>query len=344
MSRFVGITSNTVPWEILRAAGYSPQLLEQEPGPTPIADRFMEDVFARRIRVIFDRLCSGAWSGLHMVVIPRTSEQEHKLYLYLREAARAHFPGVIPEIYLYNLLHTRSPESYSYGLDRTHQMVRDFEVSDPALCEAIAESNRARAVVRQIHQKRRDGLLEGSAAVELIRGFYTEARATFADRVSAQLDALCVPVCVPVAGNRPRVLIKGAPLDGPDLHRVVEGLGGYVIAEDDWRGSRAAGDRDVPTDSDPVTAIFEKYFYDEMSPRIQPSSDRDAWFHREVGTGHVDGVLFYIPLEDDVVGWDHPRHHAWLEARGVPSVVVRESCGVAQVAAFLGTLRRGLLA
>jgi hypothetical protein len=337
MNQFAGITSNTVPWEILQAAGYSPRLLEQEPGPTPIADRFMENVFDRRIRVIFDRLCSGEWSGLHMVVIPRTSEQEHKLYLYLREAARAHFCGVIPELYLYNLLHTRSPESYSYGLECTHQMVRDLGVSVPALREAIADSNRARAAVRQIHQERRDGLLEGSAAVELIRGFYTEARATFADRVSAQSDAFAVPV----AGNRPRILIKGAPLDGAALHRVVEDSGGYVIAEDDWRGSRAAGDRDVPTDSDPVTAIFEKYFYDEMSPRIQPSNDRDAWFHREVGTGHVDGVLFYIPLEDDVVGWDHPRQHALLEARRVPSVVVRESCAVAKVAAFVGSLRRG---
>jgi hypothetical protein len=298
----------------------------------------MEDVFDRRIRVIFDRLCSGAWSHLHMVVIPRTSEQEHKLYLYLREAARAHFPGVVPKLYFYNLLHTRSHESFSYGLERTHQMVRDLEVSDPALCEAIAESNRARAVVRKIHQKRRDGLLEGSAAVEMIRGFYTEARATFADRVSVQLDALRVPV----AGNRPRILIKGAPLDGAALHCAVEDSGGYVIAEDDWRGSRAAGDRDVSTDSDPVTAIFEKYFYDEMSPRIQPSSDRDAWFHREIGTGHVDGVLFYIPLEDDVVGWDYPRHHAFFEARRVPSVVVRESCALAQVAVFVGNLQRGL--
>ena len=338
MSR-VGITSNTVPWEILRAAGHSPQLLEQDPGPTPIADRFMEDVFDHRIRVIFDRLCSGAWSGLHMVVIPRTSEQEHKLYLYLREAARAYFPGVIPELYVYNLLHTRTPESYSYGLERTHQMARDFAVTESALCEAIAESNHARAVVRQIHQTRRDGLLEGSAAVELIRGFYTEARSTFADRVSAQLDAWGVPV----AGNRPRILIKGAPLDGASLHRVVEDSGGYVIAEDDWRGSRAAGDRDVPTDSDPVTAIFEKYFYDEMSPRVQPSSDRDAWFQREIGTGHADGVLFHIPLEDDVVGWDYPRLHAFLEARRVPSVVVRETCALAQVAAFVGSLRQGLL-
>ncbi len=246
MNRIAGITSNTVPWEILRAAGHSPRLLEEDSGPTPIADRFMEDVFDRRIRVIFDRLCSGAWSDLRMVVIPRTSEQEHKLYLYLREAARVHFSGVIPELYLYNLLHTRSPESYSYGLERTCQMVRDLEVSDRALCEAVAESNRARAIVRQVQQKRYEGFLEGSAALELIRGFYTEDRATFADRVSAQLEALRVPV----AGHRPRILIKGVPLDSAALHRVVEDAGGYVIAEDDWRGSRAAGDQDVRTDTD----------------------------------------------------------------------------------------------
>jgi len=92
-NRIAGITSNTVPWEILRAAGHTPVLLEDEAGPTPHADRWMEDVFDRRFRVIFDRLSSGAWNHLDRVVIPRTSEQEHKLYLYLREIARTRCPA-----------------------------------------------------------------------------------------------------------------------------------------------------------------------------------------------------------------------------------------------------------
>jgi benzoyl-CoA reductase/2-hydroxyglutaryl-CoA dehydratase subunit BcrC/BadD/HgdB len=212
-------------------------------------------------------------------------------------------------------------------------MVGDLQVSDQALCEAIAERNRDRALVRQIHQKRRDGLLEGSAALELVRGFYGGECTTLADRI----DALCVPA----AADRPRILIKGVSLDCAALHRVVEESGGYVIAEDDWRGSRAAGNRDVCTDGDPVAAIFEKYFYDEVSPRVQPSSDRDAWFYREVESGQIDGVLFYIPLEDDVVGWDYPRHNLFLEARGVPSIVVRESVASARVTEFCRILRRG---
>ncbi|MEO8097914.1 MAG: 2-hydroxyacyl-CoA dehydratase family protein [Acidobacteriota bacterium] len=336
MSRRVGITSNTVPWEILRAAGYSPRLLEFEPGPTPHADRFMEDVFDRRIRVIFDRLCAGAWAHLDLVVIPRTSEQEHKLYLYLREASRAHFSDAIPKLYFYDLLHTRTSESYRYGLERTRHMVRDFEVSGEALRDAIVESNQARRAVRTILEKRSEGLLNGATAFELLRGFYTEDRAAFADRVPAQLEASCATVPT----GRPRILIMGAPLDCADLHRVLEQAGGYVAAEDDWRGSRAAGDCDVSLETDPATAIFEKYFHDEVSPRIQSSSERGAWFQRAIASGQVDGVLFYIPFEDDVAGWDYPRQADWLEKKHVPNLVIRDTNAAAAVGTFIDGLSR----
>lgn len=337
MKGAAGFTSNTVPWEILRAAGYAPRLLESDCGATPIADRFMEEVFDQRMRVIFDRLCSGSWKDLDLVVIPRTSEPEHKLYLYLREISRTAKADGIPQLYLYNLLHTRSPESYSYGLERTRQMIRDLNVSDAALDLAIAECNLARVAVRQIHRKRCEGLFEGSAALELTRRFYLEDRGTFAREATAVLNTLRVAV----GGDRPRIFIKGVSLDGLELHRAVEETGGYVIAEDDWRGARAAGELDVSSTADPITAIFEKYFYDEASPRVQPAASRDAWFARQIESGCVDGVLFYIPLEDDVVGWDYPRHCAFLEERRVPSIVVRERVASKRLEAFNASLRRG---
>jgi hypothetical protein len=334
MDRIAGITSNTVPWEILRAAGYAPRLLEDEAGPTPFADRWMEDVFDPRIRVIFDRLCSGAWNHLDRVVIPRTSEQEHKLYLYLREMARTQAGSAIPELYLYNLLHTRTPESYDYGLERTREMIRDFKASVESLRDAIAESNRARGCVRQILHKRREGFLEGSVAMEWLRGFYTEDRSAFADGTVERLAGMAAPV----ANGRPRIVIKGAPLSESLLHRAVEDAGGYVSAEDDWRGSRAAGDFDVRTDADAATAIFEKYHLDEMSPRIQPSHHDDIWFQREIESGTIDGVLFYIPLQDDVVGWDYPRHYERLQQRGIASEIIRGR-DAGQLEAFIGSIR-----
>ena len=45
-----GLTSNTVPWELLRAAGFYPVMLNPPRRPAPLADRFMEDgVFGARI-------------------------------------------------------------------------------------------------------------------------------------------------------------------------------------------------------------------------------------------------------------------------------------------------------
>ncbi|MEO5922331.1 MAG: 2-hydroxyacyl-CoA dehydratase family protein [Bryobacteraceae bacterium] len=335
MSRIAGITSNTVPWEILRAAGYSPRLLGDEPGPTPFADRFMEDVFERRFRVIFDRLCSGAWNDLDIVVLPRTSEQEHKLYLYLREMTRLGYSERVPKLYLYNLLHTRAPESYDYGLERTRQMVQDFQASDQELRIAIAESNRARAIVREILRLRREGRMEGSVAVDMIAGFYNTNRDQFAEQAQARLVST-LPV---VSGSRPRILFKGSALDHSGLHRLVEQHGGYVVAEDDWHGSRAAGDTDIQTDGDPVAAIFHKYFLDAVSPRVRPPAEVDAWFHREIEESNIQGVIFYIPLEDDVVGWDYPRQLAFLQSKGLPSLLIRDSVA-APVSEFLKSLPR----
>ena len=320
MERLAGITSNTVPWEILRAAGFAPRLLENEPGPTPCADRFMEDVFERRIRVIFDRLVSGAWDELALIAISRASEQEHKLYLYLREAHRIGAAKTMPPLYLYNLLCMRTPEGYAYGLDRTRQMATDLEAGEDALAEAIAESNRARASVRSVLDWRERGLLEGSAALDIIAGFYAGDRGQFADDVERRIGQAAARS----SSTLPRILIKGAPLPDGGLHRTIEQQGGYVIAEDDWRGSRAAGDRDIASGGDPLIAIFEKYFFDTSSPRVHPFGEADAWFESRVAAGGVDGVVFYLPLDDDVAGWDYPRLRDFLESRGMPSIVVRE--------------------
>ena len=60
----------------------------------------------------------------------------------------------------------------------------------------------------------------------------------------------------PLAG--PRVLLTGAPVDGPTLHAAIESHGAIVVAEVGPWGSGAAGD-DVRIDDDPVAALADKY-------------------------------------------------------------------------------------
>jgi len=321
-----GFTSNTVPWELLRAAGYFPLVLNPPCGPAPLASQFMEDgVFSARMRSIFDGVSSGAWQFLKLVVIPRTSEPEHKLYLYLREIARHGMGKSLPDVYLYNLLQARSPEGEEYGIQRTRDLKQYLEEStgrriEPAdLARALGESNQARQAIGNLLSLRHgpEPRLTGTEALPLIGAIY------FMDR--AEYPELAAQAAAELAGRPPargmRLLIKGTPLHHAGLHKAIESHNAVVVAEDDWWGSRSLG-RQIAAEDDILRSIANAYYCDAPGPRVFPRDINDSWFF--AAAERVDGVVFYLPPEDDVLGWDYPRLREALAQRGIPSFLVRE--------------------
>ena len=344
----VGITSNTVPYELVRAAGFFPVLLSPPTAATPLADEFMEPVFESGIRSIFDRVLAGDWSFLKLLIIPRTSEPQHKLFLYLREVARQRQSQQIPPIHLYDLLHTRAPRSNDYGLARTDELaerleeIAGHEFDDEALEQAINESNAARAAIRQLLRLRRRTRpkLSGTEALALIGAWNFMDRAEYAELA---LQAVAELKRRP-ARTGPRVMLKGFPLAHTGLHRAIEAHGATVVAEDDWHGARSAG-RDIALGNDLIACVFRKYYRDADSPRVFPPDSADAWFKREV-IHRIDGVVFYLPPDDDVRGWDYPRQKQFLDEQGIPNMLIREevithevsSALTAQLEKFVGNL------
>lgn len=338
--RVIGVTSNTAPWELVRAAGFQPFLVSPHKTATPLADRYMEEVFSPRIRAAFDFLLSSEAAALTAVVIPRTSEQEHKLYLYLREVIRL---GVerSPRPILYNLLHARSAEAQAYGLERTRELKTQLEqlggrsIDAASLQAAIEESNAARDAIRSLLQMREDPSpkLSGSEALDLIGAWYFMDRSEYTRLAREAVQE--IEARVSLAG--PRILTKGTPQDHTDFCALVESHGGVVVAEDDWWGSRAPG-RNIALADDPLRAIFDKYYFDAPSPRVFPASLADEWFHRRAQ--EVDGVIFYLPPEDDVHGWDYPRPRDFLDQRKIRHLMVR-SPGKEEICAFVESLRHG---
>lgn len=321
-----GITSNTVPWELLRAAGYFPLVLNPARGPTPVAGQFMEDgVFGARIRGIFDGIVSGAWPFLSMVVIPRTSEQEHKLFLYLREVARQGYAAALPDLYLYNLLHARSPEAEQYGLERTYALIEHLEdhagrsIQPADFARAAEESNQASRAVRRLLDLRQgaEPRLSGSEALGLIGAVFFMDRAVYAKL--AEEAAAELSLRPPLRGAR--ILVKGYPLSHTGLHRAIESHGAVVVAEDDWWGSRSLTG-EIACQGDIVQSIFRRYYLDAPGPRVFPREVCEKWFL--AAAANVDGVVFYLPPEDDVSGWEYPELRKMLDQRGIPSLLVRD--------------------
>ena len=207
------------------------------------------------------------------MVIPRTSEQEHKLYLYLREVIRQGGERP-PEPILYNLLHARSAEAEAYGLERTQdlrtQLERVMRSSASSLKRSRRPSRKGMPRARQsaICCEQREGpapRLPGTEALPLIGAWYFMGRSEYATLAREALRE--IETRPPLEG--PRILIKGSPLDSPEFCAAIEAHGAIVVAEDDWWGSRAAG-QDIDATMDPIRAIFEKYYFDAPSPRVFP--------------------------------------------------------------------------
>ena len=319
----VGAVAPTVPWELLRAAGLAPVLIR----PTRHPERFCEEllepgVFSPRIRALFESAMAGDLAFLSALVFTRTSEQDNKGYLYLREITRESRGGSLPPLWFYDLLHSSSAHAYEYGLARTRELATRLEslagraIGAADLEAAVEESNAARAAVRRLLALRQGRpRLSGTEALALTGPFFLMDRERYtvlAHRAAAEAERR-----TPLAG--PRLVVAGAWLDDERLHTLLESQGAVVVAEDGGWGSRSAG-RDIERRADVVAAIFDKYYRDGPSVRQFPAAAR-AWLHDLLD---IDGVVFYLPPDDSVMGWDYPVEQSRLDALGIPSLVIRD--------------------
>jgi hypothetical protein len=159
--------------------------------------------------------------------------------------------------------------------------------------------------------------MTGSEALALIGSFFLLDRAsytTLANRAAAEAEQRApLPGC--------RLVLAGAWLDHERLHALLESQGAIVVAEDGGWGSRSAG-HDIEPHADLVAAIFDKYYRDGPSVRQFPPADR-AWLHG-LTAADIDGVVFYLPPDDSVIGWDVPRERQRLNALDIPTLVIRD--------------------
>jgi benzoyl-CoA reductase/2-hydroxyglutaryl-CoA dehydratase subunit BcrC/BadD/HgdB len=312
-----------VPVEIVIAAGAFPVVLRRPEGPTPYADEYLEPgVFAPRIRGLFEGLVSGEWSFLHSLVIPRTSEQEYKLYLYLREIARTGPPHPMPAVVLYDLLHTRTPEAFAHGQGRTLALVQTLEkalgrpVSRDSLAAAIERCNRARAAMRRLSALRLGPpRLRGADAIPLLGASASLDPGDYAQVALEAADTL--EHAPPIPGRR--IVVAGTPAASLPLTEAIESLGAVVTWEEDYAGRLA--EPCIDEGAEPLAAIFEHYYAHVPSPRVFPREFADASF--EAAARGADAVIFWYPPEDYVEGWAYPRRRAWTEALGLKHLRLR---------------------
>ncbi len=332
----VGLVGNSVPPEFVVAAGRVPVLIAAQRGQsTPTADLYMDQVIAPETKSLFEDAVQGTYSFVDLLVLSRPYAQ---LYYYLKEVYRMGRGPKIPPLHMYDLMHSQRQAVRTYNWGRTLALVEKLErlagqeITETRLWEAIAATNRSRAVQRRLLELRWAGALSGVDALQALgAGYFLEPNA-YADALEAFLAEVQPR---PELLARPRILvISSEPLSHLGLHAALEDVGALVVAEDDWWGSRAPGE-DVPLAGSAREAVFRKYWLDVATAGVYPADAREAWLRGNAIRDDVDGVIFYLPPSDHQLGWDYPRLKRWLEAHDKPSFLLRHDAADEQGSAAI---------
>ena len=318
-------SAHTVPRELLHAAGFD--AVVHRPTAVAVADanpHIEAEGLGTRAKSLLESAVAGEFDFASVIVCSRSSEQDYKVFLYLREFARQGLFSSLPPVWLYDLLQTRTPAARAYGLERTRDLYERLSQlagrcpDEAGLADAIVESNAARALMRRLLSLRQpQPRVSGVMAMTLLGAFSLVDPPTYAAVMTQAIEAL--EQSAPLTG--PRLLLAGAPADGTRLHAVLEAMGAVVVAETGGWGTRSASS-DISLGGDPIASIFEHYYEEVPNPREDRAAE-DVWFERVTRAG-IDGVVFYLPPDDSVVGWDYPRQRSYADQLGLPSLVVRD--------------------
>ncbi len=173
----------------------------------------------------------------------------------------------------------------------------DTEITDDSLRKAIAQGNKERALLKEIHKCRKNSPppIMGLDLVSLTTKMgYTVDRSSYVERMEGVLSELKRRIenkeyaC---DESRPRILWTGLgnSLGCDKVLRMVEELGGVVVVQEGCGGYTRLNDP-IDTEKDPLDAIADRYLRVTcscMTPNTQRFDDID-YLIREF---NIDGVI-----------------------------------------------------
>ena len=325
------ITWPSVPVEIVRAAGLRPTMVRGAPDgttATPVADMHLElGIFPSRLRNLVDAALTGQLDNAACIIVPRTSDPDYKTFLYLREFERRGIARSLPPIILFDLLQSEGPDVRTYDAARMMALfehLASIAGRQPSLDDLrleIERANAARSAVRRLVELRHVvPRIKGAEVLPLLAAFWLLPPNEFSHLAAEAIDD--VVQRPPLDG--PRVLLAGAPVDGPSLHATIESHGAIVVEEVGPWGS-AAGGEDVDCSGDPMLALADKYRRDAIGPRTPIGPLRHSISRM---LENIDAVVVSIPSEDTAFGWDYPTLRDLLAVRRIPHTCLSgDPCG-----------------
>lgn len=327
--KIIGYVCSLVPIEIIEASGAIPFRVRggiQE--PITLGDTLLETIVCPYYRSCFDLSLKGKYAFLSGLVIPHGCDsmvRSYSVWSYSLPYPYFHFVN-IPSVCVES-----SFEFFREELETFRESLEGFvgrPITEIDLSQAVRARNTYREKVRALYELRKGSppLISGTELTRVLTvcgGLPVEEAARLIDEV---LDAVEKG---DGSGSRkgPRILVDGACLDHIELIKLVEELGGNVVADTICNGARDQLPK-ADEGKDPIAALSERYLDKVNCPKTY-RENKAGTFEGDIASRfgdigryarefQVDGAILYLYRYCDPFGFEVPARKAYYKAINVP--------------------------
>jgi len=327
--KIIGYVCSFVPLEIITAAGCIPfRVRGNIHEPITTGDTLLETIVCPYYRSCFDLSVKEKYAFLSGMVIPHGCDsmvRSYSAWSYSLPYSYFHFVN-IP-----NVCDESSFEFFNAELNTFRKSLEKFTgkaITDEDLAQAIRIYNENRDKVKALYEFRK-------ADPPLISGTELIMVLTVGSSLPiAEANTLFDKVLADIKGREkspinkgPRIFIDGACLDNIELIKLVEELGGSVVADAICNGARDYFPR-TDVGRDPIDALAHRYLDKINCPKTY-RENKAGTFEGDIASrfGDIgayvrefkaDGAILYVYKYCDPFGFEVPARKAYYKSIHVP--------------------------
>jgi benzoyl-CoA reductase/2-hydroxyglutaryl-CoA dehydratase subunit BcrC/BadD/HgdB len=336
--RIVGYLDDTVPEELIEAAGFLPYRLTGDPEQPP--DSLKKYLFplwkkhslsSRQVKMgavnsMLDLIYTGRYAFVDYLVISYSRKNLLAFWQQLTDA-KEHYPELaLPELHILDRAITPFFQSALFNRERIYDLKAQLErwsgksITDDELRHAIAVRNENKALLTRVQALRSADppKLSGAEALQLIGSAQFMPVAQHNKLLSAALPEL------EARAGRPgkRVFVGGSALDHTQLYDLIESRGATVVAENHNWGVRAL-EFPVDTTLEPSEAIADRYHKKPAGVQY-PLAASVANCARRAHAAKAEAAVFCVFASDDHQLWDTPDELRAVGAGGIRTLYLEQ--------------------
>lgn len=325
----IGYVCSLVPLEIITASGAIPfRVRGNIHEPITTGDTLLETIVCPYYRSCFDLSVKEKYDFLSGMVIP------HGCDSMVRSFSAWSYGLPFPYFHFVNIPSACEESSYEFfhaELDAFRKSLQEFTgkaITEEDLRQAIRVHNENRDRVRALYELRKVAppLLSGTELTMTLTAGSSlpiEASNDLFDQVLSEAKRRGNP---PLRKG-PRILIDGACLDNIELIKLVEELGGNVVADTICNGARDHLPK-TEVSGDPINALAGRYLGKINCPKTYRANKAGTFEgdsanrFGDIGTYakafNVDGAILYVYKYCDPFGFEVPARKAYYQSLNVP--------------------------